>query len=140
MVLSQYSDEAYAFQLLKDGTAGLAYLLKERLLDLDELLRALREVVAGRAVIDPVVVEALVARRARVKHSALANLTERELDVLREMAQGRTNGAIADRLHISESTIEKSINAVFAKLGLNEEPQVHRRVAAVLLMLREGTS
>jgi DNA-binding NarL/FixJ family response regulator len=88
VVLSQHADEAYAFELLKHGTAGLAYLLKERVGDLDELLRALREVVAGRSVIDPRVVELLVARRASLVESPVCALTPRELDVLREMAQG----------------------------------------------------
>jgi ABC-type nitrate/sulfonate/bicarbonate transport system substrate-binding protein len=95
VVLSQHADEAYAFQLLKDGTAGLAYLLKERVGDTDELLRALRETIAGRSVIDPVVVEALLARRGRLAHSPLATLTPRETDVVREMAKGKTNAAIA---------------------------------------------
>lgn len=137
VVLSQHADEAYAFELLKNGTAGLAYLLKERLGDLDELLVALRAVVAERSVIDPVVVEALIARRARLERSPLCALTPRELDVLREMAQGKTNAAIAEVLVLSESGVEKHINAIFSKLGLGEEPQVHRRVAAVLAYLRD---
>src|SRR2546426_9112235 len=103
VVLSQHADEAYAFQLFRHGTAGLAYLLKERVGDLDELLRALRETVAGRSVIDPVVVEALLASRARQAHSPLAALTPRETDVLREMAQGKTNAAVAESLSVSES-------------------------------------
>lgn len=137
VLLSQYADAAYAFQLLKDGTAGLAYLLKERVGDRDELLRALRETIAGRSVIDPVVVEALLARQGRLAHSPLATLTPRETAVLREMAQGKTNAAIADSLSVSESAVEKYGNAIFSKLGLSEEPQVHRRVAAVLAFLRE---
>jgi DNA-binding NarL/FixJ family response regulator len=141
VVLSQHADEGYAIELLKDGTAGMAYLLKERVGDLDELLRALREVTAGRSVIDPDVVEVLVARRARLADSPLGRLTPRELDVLREMAQGKTNAAIAQSLVLSESAIEKHVNSLFAKLHLTEEPQVHRRVAAVLAYLREvGTS
>lgn len=137
VVLSQHADEAYAFQLLKDGTAGLAYLLKERVGDLDELLRALRETVAGRSVVDPLVVEALLARRGRLARSALAELTAREMEALREMAQGKTNAAIAASLSVSESTVEKYANGIFAKLGLTEEKQVHRRVTAVLAFLRE---
>jgi DNA-binding NarL/FixJ family response regulator len=136
VVLSQHADAAYAFQLLKDGTAGLAYLLKERVGDLDELLRALRETIAGRSVIDPVVVEALLALRGRQAHSPLADLTPREADVLREMAQGKTNAAVAASLSVSESAVEKYANAIFSKLGLTEEPQVHRRVAAVITFLR----
>jgi len=138
VVLSQYADEAYAFELLKDGSAGLAYLLKERVGDLDELLRALRETIAGRSVIDPAVVEALVTSRRRRRESPLASLTPRETEVLREMAQGKTNAAIAGSLTISESAVEKYANAIFSKLGLSEEPQVHRRVAAVLAFLHES--
>jgi DNA-binding NarL/FixJ family response regulator len=138
VVLSQHADAAYAFQLLKDGTGGLAYLLKERVGDMDEVLRALRETIAGRSVIDPVVVEALLARRSRLAHSPLATLTPRETDVLREMAQGKTNSAVARSLSVSESAVEKYGNAIFSKLGLSEEPQVHRRVAAVLAFLRDS--
>jgi DNA-binding NarL/FixJ family response regulator len=137
VVLSQHADEAYAFELLKHGAAGLAYLLKERVGELDELLRALREVVAGRSVIDARVVELLVGQRARRSESALAALSGRELDVLREMAEGKTNRAIAEALVISESAVEKHVNAIFGKLGLIEEPQIHRRVAAVLTYLRD---
>ena len=138
VVLSQHAQEAYAFELLKNGTAGLAYLLKDRVGDLDQLLRAVREVCAGRSVIDPMVVEALVARRVRLADSTVARLTARELDVLRQMAQGQTNSAIAEALFVSESGIEKHVNAIFAKLGLSAEPQVHRRVAAVLTYLRDA--
>ena len=137
LVLSQHADEAYAFELLKHGTAGLAYLLKERVGDLDELVRALREVVAGRSVIDPRVVELLISRRAHLAQSPLSLLSPRELDVLRHMAEGKTNRAIAEALVLSESAVEKHSNAIFSKLGLSEEPQVHRRVAAVLAYLRD---
>jgi DNA-binding NarL/FixJ family response regulator len=137
VVLSQHADEAYAFELLRDGTAGLAYLLKERVGDLDELVRALRETVAGRSVIDPVVVETLVARRSRLAESPLRELTPREADVLREMAQGKTNAAIAAHLKVTESAVEKYANRIFSKLGLSEEKLVHRRVSAVLAFLRE---
>lgn len=137
VVLSQHADQAYAFELLKHGAAGLAYLLKERVGDLDELLRALREVVAMRSVIDPRVVELLVNHRARAAQSPIGQLSPRELDVLRQMAEGKTNRAIAEALILSESAVEKHSNAIFAKLGLTEEPQVHRRVAAVLTYLRD---
>jgi DNA-binding NarL/FixJ family response regulator len=139
VVLSQHAEEAYAFQLLKNGTSGLAYLLKERIGDLSELLRALRETVEGRSVIDAVVVEALLARRSRLARSPLAELTPRETDVLREMAQGKTNAAIAASLSVSESAVEKYANGIFSKLGLSEEKQTHRRVAAVLAFLRESS-
>lgn len=108
--------------------------MKDRLGDLDDLIGALREVVRGGSVIDPVVVESLVARRARAAHSPLATLTPRETDVLREMAQGRTNAGIEQALHLSASTVEKHVSSIFDKLGVHEEP-VHRRVAAVLAFL-----
>ena len=138
VVLSQYVDETYAFELLRNGAHGLAYLLKDRIGDLDRLRYALTEVVAGGSVIDQRVVDALVARRARLEDSALTSLTARELDVLREMAQGRANAAIADALSVSESAVGKHVNAIFSKLGLSEEPHRHRRVVAVLTFLRES--
>ncbi len=137
VVLSQHADEAYAFQLLENGTAGLAYLLKERVGDLAELLRALKETAAGKSVVDPAIVELLVASRVRLARSPLTQLTSREMDVLRAMAEGKTNAAIARRLSVSESAVEKHANAIFSKLGLTEERQTHRRVAAVLTFLRE---
>lgn len=137
VILSQYADESYAFALLSEGTAGLAYLLKERVGDVRTLVAAIRQVAAGGSVVDPVVVDALVAHRVRLERSPLTGLTDRELDVLREMAQGRTNAAIAEALHLSESSIEKYSTSVFAKLGLTDEPGVHRRVAAVLAFLRD---
>ena len=137
VVLSQHADEAYAFELLKDGADGLAYLLKDRVGDLDELLRALRATVDGRSSIDPGVVEALVARRTRVTDSPIATLTPREQDVLREMAQGRSNAGIGEALSLSESAIEKHVAAIFGKLRLTAEPQVHRRVSAVVAYLRD---
>jgi DNA-binding NarL/FixJ family response regulator len=135
VVLSQHTDQSYAFELLRDGAAGLAYLLKDRLGDVEDLVHALREVSAGGSVIDPVVIDALVARRARTTSSPLAGLTARELDVLREMAQGRTNAGIEQQLHLSSSTVEKHVNAIFTKLQLTDAP-VHRRVAAVLAFLK----
>ena len=135
VVLSQHTDEVYAFALLREGTGGLAYLLKDRLGDVEDLIRALREVARGGSVIDPVVVEGLVGRRTRAARSPLAALTTRELDVLREMAQGKTNAGIEQALHLSSSTVEKHVNSIFGKLGLGEEP-VHRRVAAVIAFLR----
>lgn len=137
VILSQHADEAYAYELLKDGSEGRAYLLKERVGDVDELLRALREVAAGRSVVDPLVVDALVARRARLTESALSELTARELDVLRAMAEGRSNPGIGAHLSLSESAVEKHISSIFLKLGLGAETHVNRRVAAVLAFLRE---
>ena len=138
VILSQYADESYAFELFRNGTAGLAYLLKDRVGDLDQLLSALRAVAAGGSVIDPQVVDALVSRRARLQSSPVARLSPRELDVLREMAQGRGNAGIARALHLSESSVEKHVNAIFTKLDLASEQQVHRRVAAVLTFLRDA--
>lgn len=133
-VFSQHTDEAYATELFRDGTAGLAYLVKDRVGELDELLRALRAVAAGESVVDPLVVDALVARRRRPEASPLAELTARELDVLREMARGRTNAGIEQALHLSASSVEKHVSSIFGKLRLVEEP-VHRRVSAVLAFL-----
>jgi DNA-binding NarL/FixJ family response regulator len=138
VVLSQYADESYAFELFRDGTAGLAYLLKDRIGEVGRLLEALREVSAGGSVIDPQVVETLVRARARVRASALSSLTPRELDVLGEMAQGRGNAGIAAQLHLSESSVEKHVNAIFTKLGLTTENLSHRRVTAVLTFLRDA--
>ena len=138
VILSQYADESYAFELFRDGTDGLAYLLKDRIGEVGRLLEALREVSAGGSLIDPQVVEALVRGRARVRASALKDLTPRELDVLREMAAGRGNAGIAAHLHLSESSVEKHVNAIFTKLGLTTEDLSHRRVTAVLTFLRDA--
>ncbi|HUG29560.1 MAG TPA: response regulator transcription factor [Candidatus Limnocylindria bacterium] len=136
VVLSQHADPAYVLDLFSDGTDGLAYLLKERVGDRAELLRALRETVEGRSVVDPILVEALVGRRRAEGSSPLADLTPRELEVLRLMAEGRTNAAIADELSLSESSIEKHTSVIFSKLGLSPETYLHRRVAAVVTFLR----
>lgn len=135
VVLSQYADPAYAMELLRDGAVGVAYLLKDRIGDYEELVRAVREVVAGRSVLDPLVVEGLMARRARAAASPLTRLTARELDVLRAMAAGRSNAGIAQALMMSESAVEKHVNAIFTKLGLEPAPQLHRRVTAVVTFL-----
>ena len=137
VVLSQHANSLYAFELFKDGTAGVAYLLKDRVGDLDELLRALHEVTTGGSVIDPVVVEGLLNRQQSGSDRLLDTLTDRERDVLEVMAEGRSNAAIAETLFISNSSVEKHINSIFAKLGLAQgESETHRRVAAVLAFLR----
>jgi DNA-binding NarL/FixJ family response regulator len=137
VVLSAHANSLYAFELFKDGTAGLAYLLKDRVGDLDELLRALREVVAGGSVIDPLVVEGLLNRQRNTADRLLDTLTDREQEVLGVMAAGRSNAAIGETLFISNSAVEKHINSIFAKLGLSPgESETHRRVAAVLAFLR----
>ena len=138
VVLSQHANEQYAFTLFQHGTEGRAYLLKERVGDVDELIRALQEVVAGRSVIDPRIVEVLVRSHTKTAESPLATLTGRELDVLGKMAQGKSNRAIAESLALAESTVEKHVNAVFAKLALGVEDSLHRRVAAVLTFLRHA--
>jgi DNA-binding NarL/FixJ family response regulator len=138
VVLSQYAEEEYAYELLKDGAEGLGYLLKERVADVEEIVRALRDVAAGGSVLDPKVVEGLVSRREREARSPLAHLTEREREVVTLMAEGKNNAAIAKSLYLTDRAIEKHINSLFHKLGLSEEPDVHRRVMAVLTFLREG--
>jgi len=138
VVLSQYVNSLYAFELFRAGTSGLAYLLKDRVGELEELLRAMREVAAGGSVIDPKVVEGLLARRQHLAGSLLETLTSRELEVLSEMAQGKSNAAISESLYISPSAVEKHINAIFAKLMLSAEDGAHhRRVAAVLAFLHD---
>lgn len=139
VVLSQYDEPEYALKLLSRGAAGRAYLLKDRLFDAGDLLHAIREVAAGRSVIDPQVVEGLVESRNRFAISPLRELSPRELDVLRQMAQGKNNEAIAEALFISVRVVEKHINAIFSKLSLGEEADLHRRVKAVLIYLSNGT-
>jgi DNA-binding NarL/FixJ family response regulator len=137
VVLSQYVNALYAFELFRGGTAGLAYLLKDRVGELEELLRALREVIDGGSVIDPRVVEGLLSRRQEPARSLLETLTAREMEVLSQMAQGKSNMAISESLSISASAVEKHINAIFGKLMLSaEDGAQHRRVAAVLTFLR----
>ncbi len=136
VVLSQYAEPAYALALLAEGSEGRAYLLKERVSEVDELLTAVREVAAGGSVIDSKVVESLVAGR-RGPTSDLARLTPRESEVLGEMAQGKSNAAIAASLVLSERAVEKHTNSIFSKLGLSEERDVNRRVKAVLLYLSD---
>ena len=135
VVLSQYVEEDYALDLLADGVEGLGYLLKERVSDLDELVRALQDVARGGSALDPKVVEGLLARRTRSADSVLSSLTDRELEVLKELASGRSNAATAKALFMSERAVEKHIGSVFQKLGLVHEGEVNRRVMAVLTFL-----
>jgi DNA-binding NarL/FixJ family response regulator len=137
VVLSQYVEPAYALALFDGGSQGRAYLLKERLSEGSQLISAIREVAAGGSVVDPKVVEALVEARGRASSSPLQHLTPRELEVLSEIAQGKNNAAVANSLVLSERAVEKHINSLFSKLGLSEEPTVHRRVKAVLLYLAD---
>jgi DNA-binding NarL/FixJ family response regulator len=138
VVLSQYSEPRYALALLESGTAGRAYLLKERVEDVEQLVAAIRAVAAGGSVIDPKVVEGLVAARARAEESPLHQLTPRESDVMREMAEGKNNAAIAEALFLTERSVEKVIHSIFLKLDLAFETAVHKRVKAVILYLAEG--
>jgi len=135
VVLSQYVEDDYAFDLLADGVEGLGYLLKERVSDVDELVRALQEVARGGSALDPKVVEGLVARKTKDTSSALSSLTERELEVLQALATGRSNSAVAKALFMSERAVEKHVGSVFQKLGLLNEAEVNRRVMAVLAFL-----
>jgi DNA-binding NarL/FixJ family response regulator len=137
VVLSQYDEAEYALSLLDNGSEGRAYLLKERLSDLEQLAGAIREVAQGGSVIDPKVVESLVGAKARAEKSSLSRLTPRETEILSEMAQGKTNAGIAGALFLSEKAVEKHINSIFSKLDLSQEPNVHRRVKAVLMFLTE---
>jgi DNA-binding NarL/FixJ family response regulator len=137
VLLSQYADPAYALTFLEHGTEGRAYLLKERVSDLDQLLGAIREVARGGSMIDPKVVEALVTARSRAAQSPLAHLTPREREVLALLAEGKSNAAVAQGLVLSERAVEKHINSIFAKLDLPEARDAHRRVKAVLLFLAE---
>ena len=135
VVLSQYSSPRYAMALFEEGTARRAYLLKERVDDLEQLVAAIRAVAAGGSLIDPKVVEGLVAEKAQRETSALSALTPREMDVMREMAEGKNNAAIAGTLFLTERSVEKVIHSIFLKLGIDWEQSVHRRVKAVIFYL-----
>jgi DNA-binding NarL/FixJ family response regulator len=137
VVLSQYTGPGYALKLLEQGSAGRAYLLKERIGNVDELAGAIRAVAAGGSVIDPAVVDQLVRSRGHDGQFGLASLTPRELEILAEMAQGKSNSAIAATLFVTERAVEKHTNSIFAKLNLSEERDVNRRVKAVLVYLNQ---
>lgn len=134
VVLSQYAEPEYALKLFENGADGLAYLLKERLGDLGQLEHAMSEVKSGGSVIDPRVVDALVAGRTK-KPSPIDRLTERETEVLAAVATGKSNASVAETLFLSERGIEKHINSIFTKLDLIPEKETNRRVRAVLLFL-----
>jgi len=138
VVLSQYATPSYALALLESGSARRSYLLKERVQDLEYLVSAIRAVADGGSVIDPKVVDALVAENARGEESRLNQLTPRERDVLREMAAGKSNAAIGESLFLAERSVEKVIHSIFLKLGLTWETSVHKRVKAVILYLAES--
>jgi DNA-binding NarL/FixJ family response regulator len=140
VVLTQHDDESYVWALLKEGVAGYGYLYKLRVADVKQLVRALQEVSAGGSVLDPRIVETLLAMRRRKPGSPLAMLSPSELEVLRLMAEGKNNAKISEQLYVTVGTVEKRIAAVFSKLGLSEETDLNRRVAAVLIYLRESAT
>jgi len=139
VVLSQYVEPAYAMKLFSDGSEGMAYLLKERVGDLDELAAAIGRVADGGSVIDPKVVDTLIDAKARQAPSILERLSEREAEVLAEMAAGGSNTAIGEALFISPRSVEKHINSIFTKLDLPPADDTHRRVRAVVMYLGANT-
>ncbi|MEU4802905.1 response regulator transcription factor [Actinosynnema sp. NPDC023587] len=132
LVLSQYVEQRYAVDLLTDHAEGVGYLLKDRVVQVEEFLDALRRVAAGGAAFDPEVVRRLLSRSAH----PLAVLTAREREVLAHMAEGHTNNAIAAKLHVSRSAVEKHVNSIFDKLRLSDVDGYSRRVLAILRYLR----
>jgi DNA-binding NarL/FixJ family response regulator len=137
VVLSQYSDPGYALALLESGSDRRAYLLKERVHDRGQLISTIRTVSEGGSVIDPKIVEVLVAAKSRADQSPLAELTPRESEVLSEIAQGKSNTAIADSLVLTKRAVEKHINSIFTKLGLADEEDIAKRVKATLMFLAD---
>lgn len=135
IVLTQYIESAYALALIADGTSGRAYLLKDRITNRRELLDAIRSVAMGGSVIDPAVVEALIDGHIRDPASPLDALTPREREILGQIAQGKSNAAIATSLVLTKRAIEKHVNAIFAKLDLPGPEIVSRRVKATLMFL-----
>ena len=137
IVLSQYSEPSFALALFESGSDRRAYLLKERLHDRAQLSSALETVAAGGSVVDPRVVEALVAERARVERSPIAELTPREREVLAQIAEGKSNTAIAESLVLTKRAVEKHINSIFSKLDLSEAEDASKRVKATLVYLAD---
>jgi len=140
VILSQFSDPTYALELLDRGSDGRAYLLKERVHNRAELMAAIRAVAEGGSMIDPKIVEALVVARGRAERSPLNELTAREREVLAEIAQGKSNTAIADALFLTKRAVEKHINSIFLKLGLADAGDVSKRVKAALMFLADGAA
>jgi DNA-binding NarL/FixJ family response regulator len=137
VVLSQYAEAAYALALLEGGSSRRAYLLKERIRDRAELVRAITTVAEGGSVIDPRIVDVLIEARARSARSPLAGLTPRERELLGEIAEGKSNAAIAKSLVLTKRAVEKHVNSIFSKLDLPEAQDVSRRVKAALMYLAE---
>jgi DNA-binding NarL/FixJ family response regulator len=138
LVISQYVSPHYALKLFEHGSAGRAYLLKERVGHRIQLMEGIREVAAGGSVVDPKVVDVLVEARLRARNSPLTKLTKREREVLAGVASGKSNAAIADSLFLTKRAVEKNINSLFAKLGFTDDKAVSRRVRAALLFLAEA--
>jgi DNA-binding NarL/FixJ family response regulator len=138
VVISQYVSPHYALRLFEQGSAGRAYLLKERVGHRIQLMEAIREVAAGGSVVDPKVVDVLVEARMRARNSPLTQLTKREREVLAGVAAGKANAAIADSLFLTKRAVEKNINSIFSKLDLTDDNTVSRRVRAALLFLAES--
>jgi len=138
VVLSQYAEPSYVLKLLESGSARRAYLLKERIHHRGQLVDAVRAVHAGGSYIDPKIVELLVGGRERVANSPLAALTPRERETLAEIAQGKSNEAIAESLVLTKRAVEKHINAIFLKLGLAFADDVAKRVKAALIFLADA--
>ncbi|MFL5883457.1 MAG: LuxR C-terminal-related transcriptional regulator, partial [Thermoleophilaceae bacterium] len=136
----QYADPEFALALFEAGSERRAYLLKERVHNRAELVAAITAVDEGGSVIDPKIVDALIAERSRASDSALSELTAREREVLAEVAQGKSNSAIAESLFLTKRAVEKHINAIFMKLDLREADDVSRRVKAALIFLAEQRS
>ena len=135
VVLSQYAEPEYAVALFEAGSARRAYLLKERIRNRQDLIGAVEAVARGESVIDPRIVEVLIQARARADRSPLSELTPRELELLGEIASGKSNGAIAESLVLTKRAVEKHVNSIFSKLGLPEDQDVSRRVKATLIYL-----
>src|SRR5690349_12372102 len=138
VVLSQFSEPGYVLALLEAGSDRRGYLLKERVSDRLVLVSAVRTVAEGGSMVDPKVVDVLVSASAHDQRSPLAALTPRERDVLSEIAQGKSNTAIAETLFLTKRAVEKHINSIFIKLGLGEANDVSKRVKATLMFLAEG--
>jgi DNA-binding NarL/FixJ family response regulator len=139
VVVSQYAEPPYVLALLEHGSDRRGYLLKERIHDRGQLVSAIDSVAQGGSVVDPKIVEVLVEGKARADRSPLNELTQREREVLAEMAEGKSNAAIAESLVLSKRAVEKHINSIFMKLGLVESVDVSKRVKATLMFLADNS-
>jgi DNA-binding NarL/FixJ family response regulator len=141
VVLSQYAEPSYVLSLLESGSEGRAYLLKERIHERQQIVAAIQAVAKGGSIVDPKIVEILVAAKAQQERSPLSEVTPREMEVLGAIAQGRSNAAISDELVLTKRAVEKHINAIFLKLNLSHSAsaeEVSPRVKAALVFLAES--